>query len=399
MNVLMVTNVIAPDKLGGLERYVRELSAGLVRAGHRVTVISKRTNETQPRHEVGSDGVEIIRISPPSKSNPVFAVAYPLLMANAVRKAVREAQARGPVVLHGHFPVPMIGPSFARSPYVYTCHAPVYKEILDERQGSYSLPGPLQKLAVWGLKTVERRVLKRARTVVTLSSFICNEVRILDQATGENVQLIPGGLDTERFTPSGAVESANGEGPLLFAARRLVKRTGAEELVASMPEVLQALPHARLMLAGDGTRRAHVSKAIVDSGLSDQVKMLGRIPEDELIAWYQDCDIAVTPTQALEGFGLSTVEALACGTPALVTPVGANAEVVGDLSPMLVADGRTPGDIAKAVINLWNDRVEFERIQSAARAHVDPAMSWSHVVEQHVSLYRQLAEPRGLVSQ
>lgn len=396
MNVLMVTNVIAPDKLGGLERYVRELSAGLVKAGHHVTVISKRTVEAQPSHEIAPDGVEIIRISPPNKRNPLFALAYPLLISLAVRKAIKEARARGPLVLHGHFPVPMIGPSFGRVPYIYTCHAPVYKEILDERQGSYSLPGPVQKLAVWGLKVVERHVLKRAKTVVTLSSFIRNEVAILDRATGDRVRLLPGGLDTARFAPSETARSRDSVGPILFAARRLVKRTGAEELVAAMPEILKALPDARLMLAGDGTRRAHVAKAIVDNELAEHVEMLGRIPEDDLIAWYQECDIAVTPTQALEGFGLSTVEALACGTPALVTPVGANAEVVGTLSPLLVAGGKSPSDIAKAVIELWNDRDAYERIQESARAHVEPEMSWSNVVDMHVDLYASLATLPGV---
>jgi glycosyltransferase involved in cell wall biosynthesis len=396
MNVLMVTNVIAPDKLGGLERYVRELSAALVRAGHNVTVISKRTADSQPTREIASDGVEIIRISPPNKRNPLFALAYPVLIALAVRKAIKEARARGPIVLHGHFPVPMIGPSFGRVPYIYTCHAPVYKEILDERQGSYSLPGPVQKLAVWGLKTVERHVLKRAKNIITLSSFIRNEVAVLDRAAGGRVQLLAGGLDTEKFAPSETSRSRAEAGPVLFAARRLVKRTGAEELVAAMPEILRSLPGAQLMLAGDGTRREHVAKAIVENGLSEQVKMLGRIPEDDLIAWYQNCDIAITPTQALEGFGLSTVEALACGTPALVTPVGANAEVVGTLSPLLVAGGKAPGDIAKAVIALWNDGDAYERIQATARAHVEPEMSWSNVAEKHVELYSALAALPGV---
>lgn len=59
----MVTNAVAPDKLGGLERYVRELAATLVRKGHDVTTLSKRTALDQPSAETGDDGVRLLRSS------------------------------------------------------------------------------------------------------------------------------------------------------------------------------------------------------------------------------------------------------------------------------------------------------------------------------------------------
>lgn len=73
-HVIMVTNAVAPDKLGGLERYVRELSAGLVAAEASVTVIAKRTAPEQPDEERGADGVLIRRFDPPRKTDPLFAV-------------------------------------------------------------------------------------------------------------------------------------------------------------------------------------------------------------------------------------------------------------------------------------------------------------------------------------
>ena len=55
-SVLMLTNAVAPDKLGGLERYVRELSAALVSLGLPVTVLTKRISDDDPQEETGSDG-------------------------------------------------------------------------------------------------------------------------------------------------------------------------------------------------------------------------------------------------------------------------------------------------------------------------------------------------------
>src|SRR5262249_12378398 len=70
--------------------------------------------------------------------------------------------------------------------------------------------------------------------------------------------------------------------------------------------------------------------------LARHIRFLGFLPEAELPLAYRAADLAVVPTRALEGFGLTAAEALAAGTPPLVTPVGGLPEVVGGLSPALV---------------------------------------------------------------
>ena len=143
MHIVMVTNAIAPDKLGGLERYVRELSKELVRQGNAVTVISKMTSPNQPDVQECPDGVKVMRYKVPPKEDALFALKYPYYVARGVRKAlgaIVRTSYPGGTVIHGHFPLPMLPLVMKRIPYVYTCHAPVYKEILDERQGSYRFP-------------------------------------------------------------------------------------------------------------------------------------------------------------------------------------------------------------------------------------------------------------------
>lgn len=397
MKILMLTNVVAPDKLGGLERYVRELSGELVLQGHSVTVVAKRTKTDQPDVEVGHDGVRVLRHSAPRKSNPLFAFLYPFWISRAVGRGVKAARDEWAdtqdLVIHAHFPLPAFYLAARSIPYVYTCHAPVYKEILGERQGTYALPPMLGSAAVAGLRLMERFVLRRASNVVTLSKFVRGEVHDLDAEVGTRVSLVPGGLDTLRFSPSseGADTGKGVDGaPILFTARRLVQRTGVEALVAGFPSILHAYPNAKLYIAGDGHRRSHIEAAIASLGLENSVTLLGRISEAELVDWYRVADISITPTQELEGFGLSTVEALACGTPGLVTPIGANSEVVRALSSQLISRDESPAEIAAAVISLWADKAELRRVREQARGFVHPRLGWPAVARRYVQIYESM---------
>lgn len=399
MHVVMITNVVAPDKLGGLERYVRELSRQLVRQGNAVTVISKMTSPDQSHVEAGQDGVKIMRYSVPPKDDRLFAVKYPYYVAKGVRETLGAALAAGSpaqTIVHGHFPLPMLPLLMKGIPYVYTCHAPVYKEILDERQGSYRLPRWAQGALVRVFKYAERFVLKRATRVVTLSRFVSREVCALTKLDPDTILQIPGGLDTDWFSPSpGTVAEGLREAPapLIFTARRLVSRTGVEELLRAMPLILDREPGTRLAIAGDGPLRPRLQQVLEELDLEHAVSILGRISELELRDWYRKADIAVTPTRNLEGFGLSTVEAMACGTVPLVTPVGANPEIVGQLSPILIAPGLDARGIADGIISLWHS-TEYESLRSSVRTAVHPQLSWPSVCNEYLSLYRDVTGHR-----
>jgi glycosyltransferase involved in cell wall biosynthesis len=175
----------------------------------------------------------------------------------------------------------------------------------------------------------------------------------------------------------------------LFAARRLTARTGVIQLVEAMPAVLAHCPTARLAIAGDGHLRKTIDERVRRLDLEDSVRLLGRISNKDLRDWYRTADLTITPTQELEGFGLSTAESLAVGTPALVTPVGANPELVHDLHPHLVATGSTPADLSRAICLLLDEKGLLKRLRAKARAHAHPRWSWDQVSERYLELYQR----------
>ena len=393
MHVVMLTNVVAPDKLGGLERYVRELSAALVRKDVHVTVASKRVSDEHPPHETGADGVEIVRHGVPDKSRASFAVRYPVHVARGVRSALRTV---GPgTIVHGHYPFTTLPVALSRRRYIYTFHSPVYREVLDEREGSYALPGPAQPVAVAGVRATEALLLRRASHIFALSEYSRREIAAIIAAGAPRVDVVPGGLDTDHFVPGQRARGSDGEpGPLIVTARRLTRRTGVCELVAAMPQVLEHLPAARLVIAGDGSFRRQVESEIASRGLDDRVELLGRVPEDAVVHLYRQADLVVMPTQRLEGFGLTTAEALACGAPVVGTRIGATPEIIEPIDPALVADDPSPAGLATAIVRVLGDPALIARVRDAARNRVHPAMGWDVVAERHLDRYRAMRPAR-----
>jgi glycosyltransferase involved in cell wall biosynthesis/SAM-dependent methyltransferase len=388
IRVLLLSNAITPDRQGGLERHCRELGTALARKGADVMIHARQVNPEDPQHCVDDDGVEIWRFPTPSKDSALYGLSYPARSARAVRAAVRAAH--GTRVLHSNFPLQGLPLALGRAPYVHTFQAPVYRELIPEHQGAYALPGATKAAAVSAMRFCESRVVRRAQRVVVLSSFMQQEAIALG-ARPESISLLPGGIDTERFSPGPPVDHpwAQEEGPLLFTARRMVPRTGVGELVEAFALISRETPGARLALAGRGPLEGEIRERIQALGLQERVRILGWISDEELVGWYRAADLVIMPTQELEGFGLTTAEALACGTPVVGTPAGSNPEVLGRLDSSLVSRDPSPAALAETVLEVLREPQRLVTLAARARPSVHPALGWSSLADSYLALYER----------
>lgn len=384
--VVMVSNAVAPDQLGGLQRYVRELAGAVTKQGVPVTIVAKSPGPDAPSRERFSDGVRIRRFPVPERTSPTYALRYPIASLWSVRRIIDGL----PGLLHVHYPLQGLPVALGDRPYVHTFHAPVYRELLPER--SYQLPPSLHSPMIAAARRAEAVVARRAGATVVLSEYMRGELSLLAPESAHSAQLIPAGLDTDFFCPGAPTQDplATRPGPLLFTARRMVPRTGVLELIEAMAAIVARIPDAKLAIAGDGRLRTAAEALIGSLSLQDSVFLLGRVSDEELRGWYRAASLFVLPTQELEGFGLSTVEALACGTPAVGTPAGGTPEVLGSLDPRLVAAGVAPADLAAVVLAVLGDEQLLGRVRSQARGHVTPAMSWSAIADQHLETYERV---------
>jgi glycosyltransferase involved in cell wall biosynthesis len=199
---------------------------------------------------------------------------------------------------------------------------------------------------------VEKVVYSRARRLIVLSRAFQGELTRRYKVSEERVRVVPGGIDGSRFNMTLSRTEARlklgwpSDRPIILTVRRQVRRMGLETLVDAAKQIIRKHPDVLVLLGGSGPIAGELKQRIEDLNLQANVRLLGRIAEDDLPAAYRAADMTVVPTQSLEGFGLITLESLASGTPVFVTPVGGLPEVVQPFAPQCVLSNASANEMA-----------------------------------------------------
>lgn len=356
MNLLMLAEVSPARVIGGAERAIREQASGLRRLGHTVTVICRKPSDKDP-DEVVWDRVVEYRYPVHRGTALTFVTSSILNAARSVARTARRSRIDGILV---HQALSGLGPIMLQrnvlGQRVYVCHSLAHEEYLTRTPRPES-PGLRASRIVqaWYRRIVERWVLNACPRIVVLSEFMRHRVMQYHKIPSSRIRVIPGGADTNRFVPA---EDRDLERRLLgiepatislFTVRNLVPRMGLENLVDAMKPVAEKYPQVRLVIGGAGPLREKIEAVIARNGLMEHVTLIGFIDEDALVRRYQAADLVLMPTAMLEGFGLVTVEALACGTPVLGTPVAATPEILNRVDPSLVTTSAEARDLTRGL--------------------------------------------------
>ena len=206
------------------------------------------------------------------------------------------------------------------------------------------------------------------------------------------------GIDTNRFAPADPVAARARlglpQGRLVGCFGRIRHQKGTDLFVAAMLALLARHPDAHAVVLGRATR-AHrgverdLAARIAAAGAGSRVILAGEVPVDEVASWYQALDLFVAP-QRWEGFGLTPLEAMACGVPVVATRAGAFEEMVVD-----GATGRlVPRDDLAALTRAIDDALQDDARRAAwgraARAHVERGFTLEAEAERLISIYREM---------
>ena len=392
LRILVVSDVSPLPISGGAERVLWEEASRLHKLGHRVRVLS-RSPADGVAETVEQEGVRI-RHFPVDRRSPLQFARTSILEAR--RAAAHELAGTGADVLYSHQPYSGYGvlrsPAGRSIPSLYTFHSPAPLEYR-YRLGMTGLHrrGWARSLGIALLWILEGACLKRATRIRVLSNFSAGLLWKLYRIPEDRIVRIPGGVDTERFQPAAdrtAVRNALGlpaRLPLLFTLRNLEARMGLEILIRAMAILRRHVPEVLLLIGGAGSLRDDLQSLAASLDLDDHVRFLGFVPDDQLPLYYQAADFFVLPTRELEGFGLVTVEALACGTPVLGTPVGATPEILLPLRSDLIFPGTDQDAIAKLILEhhnlLRSDPDGYQDLRDACRRHALDRYAWPPLIK------------------
>ena len=247
---------------------------------------------------------------------------------------------------------------------------------------------------------LERFCARYAHRIITLTENEKREHVELRIAPAERFTTIHSGVDLSRFerAPHGDVARRSDFGipadaPVIVCVARLVPIKGHEHLIAAMPAVLDAFPEARLLLVGDGpladelqaqAERAGVAQRVVFAGLRFDIPDLLRLSDIFALASLN------------EGMGRVLVEAMACRLPVVATRVSGIPDVVDDGVTGLLADSRSPDQMARALCALLSDPVCAHRMGEAGYRKVVPAFGVDAMVERINTVYEEVLKEKGI---
>jgi len=210
-------------------------------------------------------------------------------------------------------------------------------------------------------------------------------------ARSRMVQLTPG-VDDTVFRPGCGGEKIRARHglsgrPVVVCVSRMVARKGQDVLVRAMRLVKARVPDAALLLVGDGPHRGTVEKLVGTLGLERDVVVTGRVPWDEIPAYYDAGDVFAMPTRSrlggleAEGLGICYLEAAATGLPVVAGNSGGAPDAVLDGENGYVVDGRRVVDVADRVSELLTDRELASRFGKRGREWVHERWLWDQQVQ------------------
>ncbi len=402
--ILHVTTYVHPDSAGGAERVVHGLARAQARAGDDVLVLCGN-HAGQPAREV-IDGFQVERFPlPPGRRGARFLLA----VAASCRRALAAHTGRPFDILHTHQVATAATAlrlrDLARA-RVHSFYAPYHAEFavekgLDQARGAASAAARLRdRLACLAGRALDRRCLLLADRVVVLSCFSAEQARALAPSCGARLLLVPPGVDSERFRPAAGQDAGAPAcwpaGVLrLLTVRRLVRRMGIDSAIAAAARLRAEGMKLVLAVAGSGPDRERLERQAGAFGLADTVRFLGHVPEQDLPHLYRTADLFLLPTRALEGFGLATLEALACGTPVLGTRVGATAELLARFTPEIEPVGATSAELAAGIRAASRDLPAWRAAARRAAERIARECTWEAVCARLESAYGPVPAARS----
>lgn len=313
-------------------------------SGHDVTVISQAGANAS---ELQVTGVRSLL----SAQRKTAGGRIPLLAetANVVHMLTtgRDRGELDAVVSHHSILTTHIGRSLPTVPLIHTIHSPVVEEH-HLTNWKYTnrvrtrLRYPVTRTA---LRHFERAALQAANTVHTLSDYTWNLLtnRFPEVCRATDWTRIPGTFDHRRFAPPkdrAATRRGLGIGvdeTVLLTVRRLVARNGVDRILTCASALRPELRRTRFLIAGTGERYEGLAARLRGDNLGELVELLGFVPDEDLVKYYQAADVFLLPTRELECFGLPVIEAMGCGCPPLVMPDGGPAEVCREFPERIAA--------------------------------------------------------------
>ena len=193
---------------------------------------------------------------------------------------------------------------------------------------------------------------------------------------------IPIGVNPDRFFPLRLKRIPNS----LFFLGRLEERKGIDFLIKAIPIVKRELSDIQLFIGGDGALRPYLENYIKKNHLKNNVHLLGTVGDSALNEWYNKVTVVIIPS-VFEGFGLTAIEAMACGTPVIATDVDALRDVIEDGVNGLLVQYNDVETLSDKILYLLKNKAEQSKFILNGKKKVQTIYHWDNISKDILGIY------------
>lgn len=402
-----------PDT-GGQVVYVLELSKCLARMGFEVDIYTRQF-EDQPAEEQVSPGVRILRFpcgGPDFIPKETLYRDIPEWVDNALA-FINKSGLEYDFVNSHYWDAGVAGRLVADALSIGHVHTP-HSLGAWKRANMDGDAAELEEKYNFNARIAEEKRVFHASDCVVATTPQQRKILLGDEyeMSEDQLQVIPPGFDDTRFYPvSDATRDAlkhklDAHGKVVLALGRMARNKGYDLLVRAAPAFLKRVPDARLMLAVGSNNPPESERKMVQElkdlaaelGIADRVIFRSHIPDSQLADYYRMADVFALCSR-YEPFGMTAIEAMACGTPTVVTTEGGLWQDLVWGVEALYANPFDPEAYGHAIAMILQHEEISHRLQDHGAGKARGKYTWSCVAQQILSLLDVDAPFKGRVAE
>lgn len=385
LTVMMLSWEFPPRIIGGISPHIYNLSRSLAKNGVKVYVMTCGFPGA-PQHET-IDGVEVYRIDAYKNPAPDFATWVYLMNVNMQKEAAALARSIGGKIdiFHAHdWLVATAGIGLKhvfRKPFFATMHSTE----IGRRNGIHT---DYERM----IHETEAWLTYEAWKVICCSDYMISHVRWAFGLPPDKLVMVPNGVNFEAYARKEDEDLSQfrnrfalPQEKLVLFVGRLVYEKGAHVLVSAVPKVLDEID-AKFVIVGNGYMKDQLSELARGMGISHKVMFTGFV-DDETLRKLQKCaDVSVVPS-LFEPFGIVALEAMAAGSPVVVSDAGGLSEIVThELDGVKVYAGN-PDSLSWGITRVLTDEGLANRLRANARRKVQEKYNWNTIAQKTKKVY------------
>lgn len=382
---------------GGQNIYVDSVARELGALGHKVDVLTRRDDPDLPEMVQMAPGVRVLHIN----AGPPGYVPKEALL-DWMPAFAHQAQKR----LIGQGAYDAIHANFFMSGWVGLVLRPVLKAPLVTTFHALGLVRREHQGAADGFpaarEAIERSLVQCSDRLIAECPQDRSDLLRLYEASPERIDMIPCGVNTRAFFPGDKVEARKrlGLSPhefVILQLGRIVPRKGIDNVIRSMALLPSSVP-SRLFVVGGESRTpdpqmtpelGRLMRLASAVGVADRVTFVGQRSRAELRDWYVAADVFVT-TPWYEPFGITPLEAMACGTPVIGSNVGGICHTVRDGVTGYLVDPKNPQELARKLLDLHARPRLAQAFGQAGVERVHKHFTWERVAREFATVFERV---------